>query len=127
MTELQQAKTDDVKLKAIIATIEVFGPMMDPENKATLLQWAQDNINENKIMFQSPMLLNFEALASYTPPQLIAGPSEPKPFAATDAAVQRRRMRRLNAYELDDLVTLMEQSPLGLPKPNGHANGHAKA
>jgi hypothetical protein len=49
MTELQQAKTDDVKLKAIIATIEVFGPMMDPENKATLLQWAQDNINENKI------------------------------------------------------------------------------
>ena len=45
----EQVKTDDVKLKAIIATIEVFGPMMDPENKATLLQWAQDNINENKI------------------------------------------------------------------------------
>jgi len=123
----EQVKTDDVKLKAIIATIEVFGPMMDPENKATLIGWAQDNINENKMMFQSPLLLDLQALAEYEPPQPAQEPSEPKPFAANDAATERRRMRKLNAYELDDLVTMMEKSPFGLPKkPNGHLNGHAR-
>lgn len=128
----EKVKTDDVKLKAIIATIEVFGPMMDPENKSTLLAWAQDNLNENKIMFQTPLSLDFEALAEYVPPQPATGdagaePKEPKPFAAQDSAGarQRRMMRKLTEGELADLVTMMEQSPLNLPKANGHINGSA--
>jgi hypothetical protein len=116
----EKVKTDDVKLKAIIAVIEVFGPMLDPENKATLLGWAADNINENKMMFQEPMVLDLEAIASYVPPTALEEPNQPKPFAATDSAARRRRMRRLDADELNDLVTMMEKAPLGLPKPNGH-------
>src|SRR6185437_1667829 len=82
----EKVKTDDVKLKAIIATVEVFGPLLDPENKATLLMWAQDNINENKLMFTDPMVLDFEALRNYVPPQPVMQgaqePGEPKPFSA---------------------------------------------
>jgi hypothetical protein len=120
----EKVKTDDVKLKAIIATVEVFGPMLDPENKATLIGWAQDNINQNKLMFQEPMILDLEALKNYEPPVPATEPNEPKPFAATDSAtarsVRRRVMRKLDDAELDDLVTMMSQNPAGLPKPNGH-------
>ena len=75
----EKVETDDVKLKAIIAVVEVFGPMLDPENKATLLGWAQDNINENEIMFQSPMVLDLDAIASYVPPaeQMAESPASP--------------------------------------------------
>lgn len=122
----EKVKTDDVKLKAIIATVEVFGPMMDPENKATLIGWAQDNINNNKIMFQSPMILDLQALEEYEPPQPLEEPKEPKPFAANDSAAARKRMRRLTNDELGDLVEMMAGSPEGLPKhANGKLNGHA--
>lgn len=98
----EKVKTDDVKLKAIIAVIEVLGPMMDPENKATLVGWAQDNMNENKLMFQSPLGLDLEALAEYEPPQPEMGePSEPKPFAANDSA---GRLRRMDDAELEDVI-----------------------
>lgn len=136
----EKVKTDDVKLKAIIATVEVFGPMMDPENKATLLEWAADNINENKLMFQDPLVLDFDALRDYVPPAPPAPPqepNEPKPFAAQDAArlgfelirgkgpTRGRRMRHLTNAELDDLVSIMqrgaEAGQMALPKPNGHA------
>lgn len=123
----EKVKTADVKLKAIIAVIEVFGPMMDPENKATLIAWAQDNINEDKMMFQNPMVLDVEALAAYEPPQPMMEPGEPKPFAANDSAGRRRRMRKLDQDELNDLVTLMERSPENLPKPNGRLMLNGKA
>ena len=116
-----------MKLKAIIATVEVFGPILDPENKATLMDWAQENMNENKLMFQTPMKLDIDALREYEPPMpmMPSEPSEPKPFAATDSASKRRRMRRLNNEELVDLVTMMEPSALAELKPNGKMNGHA--
>jgi len=122
----EKVKTDDVKLKAIIATVEVFGPMMDPENKATLLMWAQDNINENKLMFTDPMVLDFEALRTYVPPQPMVEPGEPKPFSAADAAESIRtgkgaphgRRRHLTNAELLDLVDMMQKAdPQGLPPP----------
>jgi len=122
----EKVKTDDVKLKAIIATVEVFGPLMDPENKATLMGWAQDNMNENKLMFQTPLLLDIQALAEYVPPQPDAGlePNEPKPFAATDSAATRKRLRKMTNDELGDLVAMMGGAPEGLPgRPNGKLNG----
>jgi hypothetical protein len=129
----EKVKTDDVKLKAIIATIEVFGPMLDPENKALLLEWAEQNINENKMMFTAPLTLDYDTLAKYEPPVPMQEPNQPKPFAANDAA-EARRMRRLDEDELRDLVATMEREPEGLPGRHGlHSvdlsgsvtNGHA--
>jgi hypothetical protein len=61
---------------------------LDPENKATVVQWAQDNFNENKILFPNPLELDIQALANYTPPSPIqngGGGEEdaPRPFAAS--------------------------------------------
>jgi hypothetical protein len=61
----EEVKLDDVKLKAVIALIQVFEPVLDSVNKLALYQWAQDNINSNKIMFTSPLELDYEALASH--------------------------------------------------------------
>ncbi len=127
----EKVETDKVKLTAILEAIEIFGPMLDPENKATLVRWAQDNINENKNMFQTPLELDFEALRTYVPPQPTMGgdgdePGPPKPeFAKGDSSPRQRRMRKLDEQGLRDLVTMMERSPLAGAKPNGKMNGAA--
>lgn len=117
--ESEKVKTDDVRLKGVIATVEVFGPMLDPENRATLLGWAQDILNQNKFLFQSPLFLDIEKLMAYTPPAELEEPHEPKPFAATDSAtaraVRRRVMRKLSDDELSDLVAMVSQQPENLP------------
>jgi hypothetical protein len=125
-----KVETDKVKLEAILEAVEIFGPMMDPENKATLMSWAQDNINENKMMFQSPLNLDIEAIATYEPPQPMmtpGEPAEPKPnlAKADTATARRRRMRKMDDTELLDLVHMMEKSPILGAKANGKLNGHA--
>ena len=122
----EQVKTDDVKLKAIVSVVEVFGPMLDPENKATLVGWAQDNMNENKMMFQSPLLLDIDALKDFEPPQPMQEPGQPKPFAAQDSATHTgKRIRKLDHDELKDLVAMMEAGAINLPKSNGHIKAKA--
>ena len=118
----EKVKNDDVKLKAIIDVIEVLGPMLDPENKATLVSWAQDNFNENKLMFQTSLEIDIEALKEYEPPQPMAEPGEPKPFAAADAIDKRsrKRLRKLDDSELNDLVSMMQNGAVSDPrKGNG--------
>ena len=112
---------------------------MDPENKATLIGWAQDIINQNKMLFQTPLLLDIEAIAEYVPPvPAMAGQGdgeavpEPKPGAKTDSAGRRRRLARMDDDELGDLVTRMERlapplRQLPPPDPKKGMNGHAKA
>lgn len=109
----EKVKTDDVKLKGIIAFLEVLIPNMDPENKAAVIAWAQDNVNENKMMFQTPLSIDFDALREYVPPAPPVAPGEPKPFA--DSA--RRVRKAVGAYSdaADDLIALMDRK-----------NGHAK-
>lgn len=80
----------DVKLKAIIALVEVLGPMVDPENKAALIAWAQDNFNEITDLFGSPLGLDFDALRSYEPPVSPSPEAPPRPFSAQDS-VQRAK------------------------------------
>ena len=87
----EQVEVDDVKLKACIALVQVLTPMVDPDNKAAVIQWAADNFNELKMLFQNPLLLDYEALAAYEPPQMGEGEGdEPKaapPFSARDSAI----------------------------------------
>lgn len=90
----EKIKVDDVKLKAVIALLEVLLPVMDPENRVATIQWACDNFNALKLLFPVLLELDYDALESYEPPQpLTQGqePGEPKPFAAADS------VRALNA------------------------------
>ena len=124
----EKIKVDDVKLKAVIAMIEVLMPALDPENKANVIQWAQDNFNELKLLFQNPLLLDFDALEQYVPPVPLEAPKEPKPFAAQDSAPRLTRARRalvqLDAAENDLFAAVAARQDRN--KMNGHANGHAQ-
>lgn len=87
-------KVSDVRLKAIIATLEVLLPEMDPSSRTKLILSALDNINSMKLLFPEPFKVDADALEKYVPPQLQQEPKN-KPFAAADSlqafseAVQR--------------------------------------
>jgi Protein of unknown function (DUF1073) len=89
----EKAKMEDVRLKALIATVEVLMPRLDPGNVATTFKWLADNLNSFKLLFEAPLELDYEALEQYVPPQQMMEPEkephEPKPFAAQDAAPRR--------------------------------------
>jgi hypothetical protein len=91
----EKAKVDDIRLKAVIALLEVLLPEMDPDNKAKLIEWACDNFNALKLLFDSPLNLDFEALKNYEPPQeqLAKEPKPPKPMADSASGVTRLPVR----------------------------------
>ena len=124
----EKIKVDDVKLKALIAMVEVLLPNMDPDNKAAVIAWAQDNFNELKLLFQNPLILDFEALKAYVPPAPPKEFGEPKPFAATDAqglTRVRRALSRLDAAENDLFSSVAAEAARS--RPNGHAKNGMRA
>ena len=76
--ESEQVKVEKVKHEAIIAFVEVLLANTDPENKARVIEWAANNANESKRLFPTPLVLDYEALASYEPPQPAQEPGEPR-------------------------------------------------
>ena len=72
----EKSKTEKVKFEAMIALFTAISPMCDPVNKATLILWLQDNINAQKLLFPSDLVLDAEALASYEPPLPEGQPGE---------------------------------------------------
>ncbi len=63
--ESEQVRVADMKMKAVIALAQVLLPEMDPENKTKLMEWLEDQTNNTKLMFTSPLELDFEALEKY--------------------------------------------------------------
>jgi len=74
--ESEEIKVEDVKFKALLATAEVLGPQLDPENKATLLEWVADNLNSNKLLFGSPLVLDMDLLRAWTPQDTLSASDE---------------------------------------------------
>ena len=64
----EKVKVDETKYKATESVLVSFLPQMDPENKARVFEWAQDNINSMPLLFPNKMDLDIEALEAYTPP-----------------------------------------------------------
>lgn len=98
----EKIKVEETKLKSIVEMIEVLATKIDPENRARLIEWAQDNFNENKMLFTSPLELDFVALANWTPPTEMIGedgekPGLPSPFSKADSAVRLPRYLRKRA------------------------------
>ena len=61
----EQVRVADMKMKAVIALAQILLPEMDPENKAKLMQWVEEQTNNTKLMFTSPLELDFEALETF--------------------------------------------------------------
>lgn len=72
-------KVDKIKFEAMTAALEVLKPDLDPNNKALLVKWFADNMNESKRLFPSPLVLDYEDLATYEPPAPDVEPTDPKP------------------------------------------------
>ena len=77
----EKIKVEETKFKSITGLIEVFFPNLDPENKATMIDWACQNFNEHKLLFSTPLNLDIEAIKNFTPSQQPEEPHAPKPFA----------------------------------------------
>jgi hypothetical protein len=74
--ESERVKTDDVITKAAISAVEVLNPMLPPSEKARAAMWLADVLNERKLMFSTPLELDEDAIAAFTPqPE-----AEPKPI-----------------------------------------------
>jgi hypothetical protein len=57
-----QVKVDDTKMKAAIAIYQILEFSFDPENKARLIQWIADAITNNKLLYSSPLNLDYQTL-----------------------------------------------------------------
>jgi len=79
--ESKLVEVEDVKLKSIIAALEVLKPDLDPDNRARLIEWAANNINESKHLFSNPLVLDYEDLKNYVPPEPDQDPDAPPPFS----------------------------------------------
>lgn len=64
-TESDKATVEKVKLDAICSIVEKMSQHLDPSNMARLMQWAADNINENKTMFSNPLDFDMQELVDY--------------------------------------------------------------
>lgn len=107
--ESEQLKGEDVILKAVISVFEILSPGIPPDQKAKLVEWVQNNLNEKKRLFTSPLDLDIEEIANYEPPQPTMGgeegdeaPSPPKPENLNDSSGKRRMPReRLDAVDAE--------------------------
>jgi hypothetical protein len=77
--ESEQVKVEKTKFEALTAALEVLLPIADPKNKARLVQFFADNMNESKRLFPNPLSLDYEDLANYEPPTPEPEPTEPQP------------------------------------------------
>jgi hypothetical protein len=79
--ESELAKIDEIKLKSAIAATEVLLPNLDPDNRAALIDWLALSLNDNKMLFKHPLMLDIDALRNYTPPTAPEDTNEPTPFS----------------------------------------------
>ena len=108
---LQEPESDQLealerKFKVVIAAAQIMLPELDPENKAKVLMWIADTINSYKKVSTSPLLLDYDALESYVPPDPMGELKEPtpnKPFSANDSSDPRvipisRRLAEVESF-----------------------------
>jgi hypothetical protein len=96
--ESEKVGVEDVKLKALIAAVQVLMPMLtDPENKASLVRWCEENFNATETLFSVPLELDYDSMQSAFKEQseqmALVGPNgemppkPPKPFSSSDSAL----------------------------------------
>ena len=79
----EKATANDVRLKGLTEIARTIMPSVDQANKAKIIQWMADNLNEMPDAFVSDLELDYEEIAAYEPP--VVQPEEekiPKPNAS---------------------------------------------
>jgi hypothetical protein len=63
--ESEKSKTEKVKMEAVTDMLEQLLDKLDPENQATLIEWATENVNERETLFASKLILDPEKLIAF--------------------------------------------------------------
>ena len=63
--ESEKIKVANVKLRAIISMINSLLPIADDESKEKILQWAQENFNDLRTLFPSPLKFDAKKMAAF--------------------------------------------------------------
>jgi Protein of unknown function (DUF1073) len=63
----EKIKVANVKLRSVISMLELMVPISDPTNKEKIYEWAADNFNDLKVLFPSPLVLDYKKLANFKP------------------------------------------------------------
>ncbi|WP_145525274.1 anti-CBASS protein Acb1 family protein [Yersinia rohdei] len=76
--ESEKVKVDETRFKAIVSTLEILLPQLtsDPDNRATLIEWACENANANEHLFPQRLNLDYDSLLN-NPPEQTPSPQEP--------------------------------------------------
>jgi hypothetical protein len=45
--------------------LQTLLPVVDPGNKARIIEWATDVVGENKNLFPQPLILDYDSLSDY--------------------------------------------------------------
>jgi hypothetical protein len=109
----EQVKVDDTKMKAAISIYQILEFSFDPDNKARLIQWIADAITNNKLLYSSPLNLDYVKLLKQLKTaeqqkqqQLEAGtePEDPRP------EIPKVKMARADSIDPTDstVVRLLE-------------------
>lgn len=61
----EKIKVSDVKYKAALALVEILAPMLDPDNKAALVLWLVDVVNEDKLLFPTNLDVDVDDLLAF--------------------------------------------------------------
>lgn len=61
----EKIKVSDVKYKAALALVEILAPMLDPDNKAALVLWLVDVVNEDKLLFPTALKIETDDLLDF--------------------------------------------------------------
>ena len=63
----EKVKVDDIKLRALLSILMALMPRLPPEELAKVIEWVCDNINDMKLLFGSPLNLNYDEIAKQQP------------------------------------------------------------
>jgi hypothetical protein len=67
--ESEKVKVDETRFKAIVSMLESLPQLAaDPENRATLIEWACENANANENLFPQRLNLDYDSLKENPPP-----------------------------------------------------------
>lgn len=64
----EKAKTEKVKLEGVTSIFTILSPTLDPENKAKLVQWAVEQVNDMDLLFSTDLDFDVQDLLDYVPP-----------------------------------------------------------
>lgn len=61
----EKVRVAEIKLKSTIATVQVILPEVDPDNFVKMLTWFEDQLNNTKMLFTTPLSLDYDILLKY--------------------------------------------------------------